>query len=267
MPPLIRELLTSLRQLTVGSVSQEPFVLAWGDPRGPQFFFAHASTEGFTQLPVRTGRSIDRIVDTLELEGVSDWDSAPNGRPIMVDDLVARDAPLFSLLPRLSERDLLLCLGGDGVDGVVTVYDLNQPAAHMFALGLALVIEAEMSAAITACFATQRALESYVISVLGAKNGQVKRWHRATERDQQVEILNYLTFSEKMRCLTQDALERLSVPAKTDAADLRRKLREVQLFRNSIAHYAVFELADYRSAVAHMRTAYTLARRLSRPST
>jgi hypothetical protein len=125
MPPQLRELLSSVDHLTVDSVSQTPFVLEWGDERGPRHFYAHAQAEGFTQLPVRQGRSITRILTTADLARVNDWPDPSIGRPIEVDDLVSRDAPLFSLLRRLQGRELLLCLGPEGVDGVVTIYDLN----------------------------------------------------------------------------------------------------------------------------------------------
>jgi hypothetical protein len=266
VPPQIRELLSSVGHLTVDSVSQAPFCLEWGDPRGPRFFRDHASAEGYTALPVREGRSINCIVQTAELADVTDWARVPLGRPIEVDDLVARDAPLFSLLPRLDHRELLLCLGREGIDGVVTVYDLNQPAAHMFALGLALLIEVEIAAAITNSLRDQRAVEEHVIAVLGVKNRQIRRWQKAAETSEQVEILNYLTFYEKMRCLTDGAADVLSALAAVHPVELRGQLREVQQLRNSIAHYAAFELANYRTVVQRMRTAYRLARRFNESS-
>src|SRR5690348_1799272 len=91
LTPHIRDLLKSLNHLTVDSVSQTPFVLDWGDPRGPAFYFDQASAEGYSQLPVRQGRSIDRIISTRELSGARSWDEVGAGEPIKVDDLVARD--------------------------------------------------------------------------------------------------------------------------------------------------------------------------------
>jgi hypothetical protein len=65
---------------------------------------------------------------------------------LTADQLVSRDAPAFALLERLAEEgsQILFCLGRRGVDGVVTVYDLNQPAAHLFGFGLVLICEAEL---------------------------------------------------------------------------------------------------------------------------
>jgi hypothetical protein len=264
MPPQLRELLNSANRLTVDSVSQTPFFLEWGDPRGPRFFYEQARAEGFTQLPVRQQRSTTRIVLSAELATLDDWRDSSIGRPIEVDDLVSRDAPLFSLLRRLQMRELLLCLGPDGVDGVVTIYDLNQPAAHMFTLGLALLIEGELANAITRSLSgDRRAVERHVISVLGQKYGAVKRWKHDVAADSQLEILSYLSFYDKCRCLTERAVQEIAQAADLDAEEARRQLREVKQIRNNIAHYDAFNLADYRTVGTRMAIAYRLARKLA----
>jgi len=263
MPPQIRDLLTSLNQLTVASVSQVPFVVPWEDPRGPAFFFEQATAERYTQLPILRDRSIRRIVETAALANVTEWDSAPDGRRIEVEDLVARDAPLFSVLHRLEDRPLLLSLGPNGVDGVLTIYDLNMPAAHMFALGLTLIVENEIASAISLSLENQRAVESHVTSILTRKNKQVQQWEKAVAGGEQVEILHYLTFFEKSRCLTDRAVLLLASAAGVTPEDLKLQLREVRQLRNQIAHYSVFELNDYRTVVPRMRRLYRLATKLA----
>src|SRR4029077_14522175 len=67
------------------------------------------------------------------------------------DDMVSAASPILELLNRLTERrPWLFVMGPRGIDGIVTIYDLNEPAAHQLGFGLCLVVEAALGHAIEA---------------------------------------------------------------------------------------------------------------------
>jgi hypothetical protein len=54
-------------------------------------------------------------------------------------------APALSVLDRLVDNAVLFTLGANGVDGVITIYDLNHPSAHLLGFGLIIVCEEAIS--------------------------------------------------------------------------------------------------------------------------
>jgi hypothetical protein len=137
---------------------------------------------------------------------------------------------LAYLLRRLERRELLMCLGREGIDGVVTIYDLNQPAAHVFAFGLALLVEAELARVIAESMdGDSRAIYRHVQGVLGAKHHAVARWKKEADHGEQVDLVSYLTFYEKTRCLTVKSLAKIAAAAKIDDEEAWRQLREVRM--------------------------------------
>jgi hypothetical protein len=135
----------------------------------------------------------------------------------------------------------------------------------MFTLGLALLIEAELANTITSSLGgDRRAVERHIIGVLGEKYGAVKRWKRDVLANDQVEILSYLSFHDKYRCLTDRAIQTIAQATNLDGEEARRQLREVRQIRNNIAHYTAFDLTDYRTVGTRMAIAYRLARKLAK---
>jgi CBS domain-containing protein len=143
----LRSSMEAADRLTVGTIAQPPYCVS--PDKNVREVYDHAKREGFDVLPIKDpeGR-IRTVVETSHLETMTDWDQLrARARPVNIDDLVAAAAPMFSVLDRIVDGPLL-CLGGDGVEGIVTMYDMNQPAAHYFGFALAIVVEAGVGRAI-----------------------------------------------------------------------------------------------------------------------
>lgn len=142
----LKSLIRSAEDLRVDAVAQMPFC-AEPERLSPRETYEQASDLGFDDLPVRDhDGQIRRMVSAAALRDANDtWDVLDSEAVVLdADSLVAREAPVFSLLDRFVERDVLFALGRRGVDGVVTIYDLNQPAAHLLGFGLILISEADV---------------------------------------------------------------------------------------------------------------------------
>jgi hypothetical protein len=136
-------------QLPVALIAQEPDSVSL-TLEGVRTALKVGLEQRYTIMPIREpDHSIRRFVtveDMRRLKG--DLPALHNvATPIRVEDVVALESPILSLLGRFQEqeRELLFVLGPTGVSGVVTIYDLNQPAAQLFGFGLAVVVEAEIT--------------------------------------------------------------------------------------------------------------------------
>src|SRR5437870_5184735 len=106
----LRSIMEAADRLTVSSIAQEPYCVTEQNFPGA---FAEAVRERYDWLPVRESDGvIRRIVETRHLEHLTSWRQVENqARKVGVDDLVAVEAPVFSILDRIQERPFLLCLG------------------------------------------------------------------------------------------------------------------------------------------------------------
>jgi hypothetical protein len=122
---------------------------------------------------------------------------------------MAESSPLFALLGRFDDTPILFVLRRDGVSGIVTVFDLNQPAAHQFAFGLALVVEGEV-ADVVATDAAKRGdgvtVDETLVPVLEQKpklvsNRDLDTWRRKKRRGEQLDVLESIGFAAKIGLL------------------------------------------------------------------
>src|SRR5438105_4395672 len=93
----LRGLLASADELRVDAIAQEPFCV---DPsRGDlKSTYDEARARGFEYLPVRDSDGMIRRVVPTEVLANADWTTAqPHAVLLNADQLVARDAPAFSL--------------------------------------------------------------------------------------------------------------------------------------------------------------------------
>jgi hypothetical protein len=242
----LRSLLLAAERLTVGDISQAPEVANVSDPN-PSRASEIALREGFTWMPIQEPGGIRRMIrgeDLLQLTSWKQLDAVATA--IEVHHLVPRDAGLFSILDRFSEEQpILFCLGSAGIDGVVTLWDLNQPAARMLALGLVLVVEGEIGRTIHHCLATHHAdVDAAVVALTRAPpriaTPSVRRWKAQRRRSDQTSLLRVLGLGEKLHVLDRaGCIDRFAAQlgdAFVDAKELRKKLNELVELRDDVAH-------------------------------
>jgi predicted transcriptional regulator len=276
-------LLAAAERLTVDLVAQTPVAIRL---RADTLAYARhvAEAEGFDVLPVleEDGRIIRYIcksaLDVCESE--EEWRGVELVE-IHADDLVSASTPLLDLVSRFSRtRPRLFVLGRRQVDGIVTVYDLNQPAAHQFGFALSLVVEAELGRAIeVAARKSADELDTEVDGRIGDRvaglprgryGGAARRadaWRTKVENGEQVRLTQELVFNDKIGLVESmgiaDTLALRCVPPyNADGPTLVRYLREeVKELRNAVAHDRQ-ELADEWAMWRWLRTTLELAQSL-----
>lgn len=229
----------------------------------PRSTYEQARTQGFDILPVREANGvIRRVVRVRLLADAQDWRILESADLIAADEIVARDAPVFSLLDRFNHRSLLFALGRHGIDGVVTIYDLNQPAAHLLGFGLALICESEVAVVLREYLGDDPERAVSLVHVVPKTGRGVNMWKKSRETDEDIHISSALNFTEKLRVLEHYQLCGFAHYLGYDEADLLERLKLVRNLRNAIGHYDEAEFVDPRIAVARMQTAEELARRI-----
>jgi hypothetical protein len=235
--------------------------------------YHEACKRGFDHLPVRDSDGmIRRVVPTAALANVDSWEGAErHAAPLNADLLIARDAPAFSLLERLAHGsgDVLFCLGRDGVDGVVTVFDLNQPAAHLLGFGLVLICEAEVTRVVRQHLGEDpETAKQRVEAGLTHRPIGIKRWERARQVNTELHLASSLTFGEKCELLPEYGLPDLAERLGVDEEQLMEELLAIKELRDALAHYDDADrLAHPEWVHARMRRAHVLAQQLARTQT
>lgn len=256
-------------RLTVDDIAQAP--LCGGDETtAVDDVCASASHQGFDWLPLKDPDGIiRRMVEVAKLEGVKSWKQARSRSEVIgVERIVAGSAPMFSILDRFDDPRPLMCLGPKGIDRIVTVYDLNQPAAHHFGFALALVVEAEVTAAIEESLTTAEhdlANCEGVILACGVRPTALKYWHR----DRSLALVPSLSFEPKLTVLKTYGLEALVKrvgshysSAKSVREQLLRDLADTNALRDAVAHELPI-VRKHDQVHQWLRTAHWLATVLS----
>jgi hypothetical protein len=273
-------LLAAAERITVDLVAQEPITVRPSSDT-PEWARHVADSEQFDVLPVREddGRIV-RLASREHLdahESETDWDGFAFDQ-IYPDDIVSATTPLLEVLERLSpHKPRLFVLGRRHIDGIATIYDLNQPAAHLFAFGLALVVEAELSQALEE--AARRGPHKLDIEVdenlasdienaseegFSDARKRVRSWRKKAELGEQVRLSQELSFSDKIGLievmgLAPQLANRCRAPYGASGPDLVQCLKnEVKELRNAVAHDRG-ELADERILWRWMLTTYHVA--------
>ena len=276
----LRLLLEAAERLTVDLIAQPPVT---ADPRSeaPREACAKAVKEKFDVLPLRDGESgqITRFVRREELERRYDdagWD-AIEAIDIHPSEIVSATSPILDLLDRFGDdRTHVFVLDRSGIEGIVTVFDLNQPAAHQFGFALSLVVEGALAEAIEA--ALRQSPDELDADLDDRIYVQVRRlardhkgtrdrgeaWRKKVEAGDQIRLMQELVFGDKLLLADKMRLApalaaRCRRPYGTDGRRLMKHLREeVKALRNAVAH-DWSELADERSVCRWMRTTLHLA--------
>jgi hypothetical protein len=283
-------LLESAERLTVDLISQRPVSIRLANDT-PAFARHVAAAENFDILPIEEvdGRIV-RYVQRSVLENhvsETEWDGVAFV-DIHPDEIVSAASPLLDLLDRFSrDTPRLFVLGRRQLEGIATVYDLNQPAAHQFAFALATIIESELGRAIeqraaremAATFAKDGDLDVVAddwirrqILELPARYGRAKQrakaWRAKADAGEQVRLTRELVLYDKVGLVEQMGLAnelaaRCRQPYGASGAELLSHLSDVRELRNAIAHDRG-ELADEWSVWGWMRTTFHLAQDMAR---
>ena len=268
MASKLKSIMDAADRLTVDAIAQEPYCVP--RPESVEDVCRYAKKESFDLLPVReTNGAIRRTVKTALLEGLSTWPEVlERAESLTVDDLIAREAPVLSILGRIQDRPLF-CLGSKGVGGIVTVYDLNQPAAHYFGLALAIVIESEVGRAITDELEQQYPGDRDAAErVAGKADVNIDKWNWAKRKGEHVPLISWLSFGAKLRVLNVIGMARLMerclgrYERATSADVLGGDLDEILKLRNDVAHEKA-GLADSKVMCQRLARAHDLAHALA----
>ena len=183
--------------------------------------------------------------------------------PLTADILVSADAPALSVLDRLVGKAVLFTLGASGVDGVITIYDLNQPSAHLLGFGLVLVCEEALARWIRLQLGSDADKAAEKVRRLNAAGSGYARWKKLRNTDRHGDLASALTFGEKIGVIEALGPEELARHYQIDASDLLTKLEHMRELRNAIGHYDEGRLDD--PAWVHMRMLETrdIARNLA----
>jgi hypothetical protein len=278
-------LMAAAERLTVDLIAQRPIVCQL-ESQTPADALDIAAAENFDVLPVEEtdGRIVRYVLrDDLETHRSDPWDQV-EFKAIRPDEIVSSVNPLLDLLDRFDpSTPRLFVLGRQHIDRIVTVYDLNQPAAHHFAFALAIVVEAALARAIEerARVETRSPDEDVAVDadrwireqVLELSNryshakARAEAWHAKTERGTQVRLTSELLLQDKIALidrigLTNDLARRCRQPYCRSDKELLAALDRVRKLRNAVAHDRE-ELADEWSVCTWMRTTYHLAQDLA----
>jgi hypothetical protein len=258
----VRSLLASAEDLLVGAIAQEPFC---ADPGvgSPRSTYEAACHMNFDMLPVHeAGRVMSRVIDRNALRDAGNWTVLGSATIAGADILVARDAPAFSLLDRFDASPVLFTLGRHGIDGVVTIYDLNQPAAHLLGFGFALICEAEVTAVVRQFLGADSDHAAHLVRQARG-NRTCRRWETAHQKGEDIHIATTLTFGDKLELMSHYHIADLSQRLGEGEDALLRCLHEINQLRNAIGHYKEEMLSDSRWVFTHMQQAERLARRIA----
>lgn len=278
----MEHLLAAAERLTVDLIAQPPIGV---DPtrQSPAEAADKAVQERYDVLPiVESDGRIVKYVRRQVLENHradADW-TYVSLCEILPDDLATATTPLLDLLGRFTrERPRLFVLGRHGVDGIVTVFDLNQPAAHQFGFGLALVVEAELSREIEGAAAisggeSDTDVDDGIyrrIQGLGRERhkdirSRAAAWRSKIDAGEQLRLTNELVFADKILLVKKMRLgqtlgDRVSAPHGPHVSRFFAAVEQVRALRNAVAHDRE-ELANEWKVYKWMQTTMQLARDL-----
>lgn len=266
--PKLRSIMDAADQITVGTIAQPAYCGGHSAPSVAEVY-AYAKRQGFDWVPLRDAdKKIYKMVAVMSMQNLATWGEVEDQATLItLDQIVARDAPMFSILDRLERKKLLFCLGREGIDGVVTIYDVNQPAAHYFGFAIALVIEAEIKRAIDD-EVNSRELDDTRLAeearAAGIQDQVLKQWLRRKLQSEHLSLTTGLSFRAKLQLLKHLGATRLAARCSaqyvgSDASErILQDLHEVVAMRNDVAHDTT-ALTDHAVMYRRLRLAYNLA--------
>lgn len=211
-------------ELRVGALAQPPYCADPAHALGE--VLDEARRNGFDYLPIRSGgRPVTNMVSRSALAGMADWSGLGEvAVPMTADILVSAEAPAVSVLDRLVDSTVLFTLGAAGVDGVITIYDLNQPSAHLLGFGLVLVCEEALAQWIRLQLGSDADKAAEKVRRLKAAGSGYARWKKLRDADRHGDLASALTLGEKIRLIDAVGPDELARHYRLDPSDLLPKL-------------------------------------------
>jgi hypothetical protein len=164
-------------------------------------------------------------------------------------------------------HEIFSCLGREGVDAIVTIYDLSAPAAHLLASGFALIVEAEVAAVLRIELGDDPEEALRRVREMMPKASGIARWKAACAQGRDLDIPSALTFFEKTELLTHYGGTIIAARCGCSSRALIQELTAIRKMRNAVAHYDdSYRLADPRWVHNRMRRTLKLARELAAAS-
>lgn len=193
---------------------------------------------GFDYFPVEEVRnSSQQIVGLIELPKRGDHTPARSSvreqmQLLCEDNLIGADASILSFVKEADTRSksCRLVMSGEGIEGLVTLSDLQKFPVRIALFALVAQVEMTMAAAIRREFgdSTQMRWKSRLANKRRQKIEQRRR--TAMKADRWVEDLLFTEFADKMNIIAK------SPRFKRNNADFENEMKEAKNLRNLLAH-------------------------------
>ena len=186
---------------------------------------------GFDQAPVTNGKEIVGFVTRRSAE------EAPSGSRIRVQRLaspflVSADAPVGTLMRRLSQAPMVFAVEEHGLAGFVTLSDLNKhPVRTHFYLLLA---DLEMTMAAEARSALDDPAEALEMLTKGRRKKALEQHDGARKLNVDADVLTAFQFSDLLTTVARAGLHRRFGFA--SATSWRRATKGLTSFRDQVMH-------------------------------
>jgi len=152
--------------------------------------------------------------------------------PFTPQHLIAYAAPLADALKALKDQEHMFVLGRKGVEGIITLADLNKPVSRMYMFSLISLLETHLAFWIEDTFGSTDWL-----TILSKSRVELAREHQAerTKRNQDLDLLECLQFCDKRKIAlsSADIRSHLSGMSKRALGDL---LKRAEKLRDNLAH-------------------------------
>ncbi len=178
---------------------------------------------------VRVGGLVDGYARREELEGGQCGD---HRHAFVPDDLVSESASLAETIASLGANGRCFVRVLNGVSAIVTLSDLEKPPVRMYLFGMITILEMLVAREIRARF-PEGTWTQYLSEGRRAKAEALLAERR--RRNQQVELLDCLQFSDKAQVLVKDPDARRDLGYESRKSALQAA-KELETLRNNLAH-------------------------------
>lgn len=206
---------------------------------------------GFDECGVRRNGWVREIIHVDRLTGGNVGDHAA---PVSLERLAAPSTPLWSCLPHLVASGPLFLLGNNGIDGIVTVADLDKQPARLLMFGLVSMLEMAMVSFIRAEYSDESWCKHLADPRIVAANELL-----AKRRDlgREIDLLECLQIADKATiCSKTKEIRDIFGISKGKLKKLFERLENV---RNNLAHaQSPIEGSSWKEAVEDLRAGHQI---------
>lgn len=151
-------------------------------------------------------------------------------KPIGLERLVSLQTPLKDCISRTIEQKWLFVMGGECIEGIITIADLHKQPVRMLLFSAISMLEMAMLKIIREYFPDEK---DWSISP-GRLEKAKKRLKQREEANQQIDLPQCLEFCDKCDILIEKQMwSELGFPSKNQAKSIFKELRKL---RDNLAH-------------------------------